>query len=258
MYKDSVIPLYLKSIDNKYQSIGSAVLITYKGKLFFVTAAHVMEALNGEKTFIYFEQIFYEIAGFTAFVSDCSLFRTRNEDPIDLAVMPLPKKLFDECDTSKFISSEHYLKGVYKESGIYQALGYPHVKNTKAANKTANIEGGFKTEAVRYTVYDVGNNAMPYKKFHHSFHIATCLTKTARIQNSDQKTNLPDLHGMSGGLLQKVMQYNPVTDNFDIAYPAGIILEKKNNNSAFFSLRLSVVFEWMDLHWDDLLKDIQI
>ncbi len=67
--------------------------------------------------------------------------------------------------------------------------------------------------------------------------------------------NIPDLHGMSGGLLQKVSHYNQDTDGFDCAYPAGIILEKKKDNSTFFSLRLSAVFEWLDHQWEYIFRD---
>jgi hypothetical protein len=157
------------------------------------------------------------------------------------------------CDTTKFITIEQYLAGVGVSSGFYQAIGYPHSKNTKAANKTAKIPGEFRSIGIRYTVTDVSNQAFPYKSFDESFHIATCLTKTGKTQGMRENTNIPDLHGISGGLLQKVTGYNPITDGFDSAYPAGIILEKKRDNSTFFSLRLAAVYEWLDLHWEHLL-----
>ena len=254
MYKESVIPLYsFDTVTKKYQSVGSAVLILHRSHLFFITAAHVIESLKEQKTFIYFERIFYELGGFPAYLSDCSLFPSRDDDPLDLAAIPLPEGLVEKCDAAKFITIDQYLAGNPVNSRFYQAIGYPHSKNTKAANRTAKIPGKFRSEGIRYTVTDVSDQAFPYKSFNESFHIATCLTKTGQIQGTRENTNIPDLHGTSGGLLQKVTGYNLATDDFDSAYPAGIILEKKRDNSTFFSLRLAAVFEWLDLHWEYLL-----
>jgi hypothetical protein len=225
MYSDSVIPFYLfKSATKKYKSVGSAVLISHRSKHFFITAAHVIEGLKGHKTFIYFERTFYEIGGFSAYLSDCSLFKSRNEDPIDLAVIPLPEGFVEKSDNTKFITIDQYLSGTSVQSLFFQALGYPHSKNTKAVNRTARTPGEFRSEGIRYTVTDISHSAFPYKNFDNSFHIATCLTKAGEIQGSRKHTNIPDLHGISGGLLQKVSNYNRVTDGFDCAYPAGIIL----------------------------------
>lgn len=254
MYSDSVIPFYSYSTDTKkYQSVGSAVLVSHRSQLFFITAAHVMESLQGKKTFIYFEQTFYEIGGFPAYLSDCSLFPSRNDDFLDLAAIPLPDGLVKNAVPDKFITLDQYLSGNSFTSLFFQAIGYPHKKNTKAVNRTARIPGEFRSEGIRYTVTDISSCSFPYKNFCESFHIATCLTKTGEIQGVRTHANIPDLHGISGGLLQIVSNYNPTTDGFDIAYPAGIILEKKSDNSAFFSLRLAAVFEWLDLHWEYLL-----
>lgn len=112
MYSDSVIPFYSYSTDTKkYQSVGSAVLVSHRSQLFFITAAHVMESLQGKKTFIYFEQTFYEIGGFPAYLSDCSLFPSRNDDPLDLAAIPLPDGLVKNAVPDKFITLDQYLSG---------------------------------------------------------------------------------------------------------------------------------------------------
>ncbi|MEB0030565.1 hypothetical protein QN372_07410 [Undibacterium sp. RTI2.1] len=253
MYSDSVIPFYSYNNDKKkYQSVGSAVLVMHRTQMFFITAAHVMESLKGEKTFIYFEKTFYEVGGLPAFLSDCSIFPSRDDDPLDLAAIPLPEGLVKDCILDKFITIDKYLAGNSVPSPLFQAIGFPHSRNTKAVNKTAKILGEFRSEGMRYTVTDVSARSFPYKNFCERYHIATCLTKTGQIQGARTHADIPDLHGISGGLLQKVTDYNPTTDGFDIAYPAGIILEKKRDNSALFSLRLAAVFEWLDIHWEYL------
>lgn len=254
MYSDSVIPFYSYSSDTKkYQSVGSALLVSHRSLMFFITAAHVIESLKGRKTFIFFENTFYEVAGFPAYLSDCSLFPSRDDDPLDLAAILLPEELAKNCIHDKFITIDQYLSGSSVVSPFFQAIGYPHSKNTKAVNKTARIPGEFRSEGIRYTVTDVSHLAFPYKNFCEPFHVATCLTKTGEVQGTRAHTNIPDLHGISGGLLQKVSNYNPATDCFETAYPSGIILEKKRDNSAFFSLRLAAVFEWLELHWEYLV-----
>src|SRR5687768_299621 len=143
--------------------------------MFFITAAHVMESLKGKKTFIYFEQTFYEVRGLPAYLSDCSLFPSRNDDPLDLAAIPLPEGLAKNCVPHKFITVDQYLAGDSVTSSFFQAIGYPHSKNTKAINRTARIPEGFRSEGIRYTVTDASSYSFPYKNFCESFHLATCL-----------------------------------------------------------------------------------
>ena len=255
MYVDSVIPFYSYDEDTKkYSSVGSAVLISHRSQLFFITAAHVLESMQGKKIFFYFERILYEVGGLPAYLSNCSLFSSRNDDPLDLAAIPLPEQITSNCDQSKFITFDQYAAGVLIESPFFQAIGYPHSKNTKAINRTVSVPGEFRSEGFRYTVIDVTAESFPYKNFSKEYHIATCLTKSGVMQGTGIYMNIPDLHGISGGLLQKVNSYNKATDGFDVAYPAGIILEKKRDNSAFISIRLAAVFEWLDLHWEYLLE----
>jgi len=254
MHADSVIPLYAYDGDSKkYASVGSAVLISHRSRRFFITAAHVMEQLQGKKTFIFFDDGFYEIGGLPAFLSDCSMFDSRNNDPIDLATICIPDNLFQESANAKYLTLNQYQIGLQMNSPFFQAIGYPHSQNSRAANRTVRVKGEFRAKGLRYTVTDISDSAFPYKNLDGSTHIATTLTKSGSVQLSRQQTNIPDLHGISGGLLQKVCDYNHITDSFDFAYPAGIILEKKKDNSAFFSLRLTVVFEWLDIHWERLL-----
>ena len=254
MYSDSVIPFYSYDIyTKKYKSVGSATLVSHRSHLLFITAAHVIESLDPEQTFIYVEQTFYKIRGLPTFVSNCSLFGSRDDDPLDLAAIILPKEVAHKFNQDNFITLDQCAAGDGFASSIFQAIGYPHAKNTKAINKTVRIPKEFRSEGLRYTVEDISYEVFPYKNFCSEYHIATCLTKAGFVQGSRAYMNIPDLHGISGGLLQKVGLYNQVTDGFDIAYPAGIILEKKRGNSAFMSLRLSVVFEWLDLQWEHLI-----
>lgn len=251
MYVNSVIPLYAYDGDTKkYHSIGSAVLVAHRSRRFFVTAAHVIEELQGKKTFIFFDNVFYEIDGLPVLLSDCSTFDNRNDDPLDLAVICIPDNLFQESANAKYITIDQYQIGIEIKSAFFQAIGFPQSKNSRAVNRTVRLKGEFLAEGLRYTVVDISDNAFPHKKLDVSTHIATTLTKSGAVQLSRQRKDTPDLHGISGGLLQKVCDYNQITDGFSCAYPAGIILEKKKDNSAFFSLRLSVVFAWLDIHWE--------
>jgi hypothetical protein len=75
------------------------------------------------------------------------------------------------------------------------------------------------------------------------FYKFTTLMTIFRLQFQQPEFPLNIIHGVSGGLLQKVSRYNPAKDDFDIAYPVGIILEKKHDNKVLFSLRLNAVFD---------------
>jgi hypothetical protein len=256
MFIDSVIPIYVyDSTTKKYQSVGTAVLILHRSELLLITAAHVIETLDKKQMCIYFEQTLYEIGGIPFYLSSLDPWGSRVNDPVDLAVSFLPKGLIEKANADKFITNEQYMKGVSIESYFYQAIGYPHSKNTKALRKTIRVQGEFRTERLRCTVVDAGSDAFPYKHFAREYHIATCLSKTGVIQGSREPVNIPDLHGMSGGLLQKVTDYNPATDGFECAYPSGIILEKKKDNSVIYSIYLSAVFDLLDNHWEYIRRD---
>lgn len=251
MYSNSVIPVYLyDSETKKYHSVGSSVLLSYRNRKFFVTAAHVMETVRAKKTFIFFEDVLYNIEGVTAYLSDSSLFGDRDNDPIDLAVMPILDHLLSIRFPERFITLDQCLAGSLINSPLFQIIGFPQAKNTKAINRTVRIPGEFRSYGLRYTVTDASSKAFPHKNFSNLSHIAISLSKTGKTQGINTHMNIPDLHGVSGGLLQKVGNYNSLTDGFDIAYPAGVVLEKKLDNSVLFSIRLEFVFEWLESHWD--------
>lgn len=250
MYGNSVVPLYIYDSDTKkYHSMGSSVLISHKEQLFFITAAHVLESMKGRQSHIYFENTFFKMSNIRACISDCSQYLNRNDDPVDLAAIPVPKQILNTCDRSKFITIKNYIDGELCTSNIFQVIGYPQAKNTKAVRRTANIPGGFKADGIRYTGLDISSTCLPYKDIDESSHIATTLSKSGYVQGTRNLFNIPDLHGLSGGLLQKVNSYNSDTDSFEVGYPAGIILQKKPDNSSIISIRLSAVFTWLDIQW---------
>ena len=129
----------------------------------------------------------------------------------------------------------------------------PYAANTKSANRTAKIVGGFKSEALRLTMSEIDSENFPkFKLFNPNLHIATQLTKHGKKSKSNVSNKIPDLHGMSGGLLQKVCNFNTELDDFELAYPAGIIIEKNSTKSAMFAIKLTGVAEWLDYHWEDI------
>ncbi len=59
MYTNFVVPLYIfNKAGNKYQSIGSSVLLEYRSERFLISAAHVLEGMQVHKNYIYFERTF--------------------------------------------------------------------------------------------------------------------------------------------------------------------------------------------------------
>jgi hypothetical protein len=253
MYTDSVIPLYLFNETKKqYLSVGSGVLVNYKNHKVLVSAAHVFDTLKEHRRFLYLNQTLYEVGRFPVFLNNSTSFSERKYDPVDLAAMPFPKQVDNVFNINNiFVTEEAYSAGKALQSDVFQAIGYPSKKNTKIANKTIKIPGGFRTEGLRYTVHNIGYEIFPHERFQDEHHIATCLTKTAFIGSSHQKTNRPDLHGMSGGLLQKVAGYNSQNDNFMIVVPEGILIEMIKKK-AIISVKFSSVFEWLRLHEEEI------
>ncbi|WP_156129079.1 MULTISPECIES: hypothetical protein [Chitinibacter] len=227
--------------------MGSGILLEYKGKRFLVTAAHVIDLLKGQKVYIYIGSEFYEVNGLQALTSNMDLMISREDDPLDIGVIQMPKRLELQTANYRFVTQDLYIKGLSINSGFYQALGYPYKRNSHLANRTAKVPGEFRSEGLRYTMVDITNTVLPDRIYSPVHHIATSHPGLGRKQGECDRINLPDLHGISGGLLQKVTEYNMLTDEFSGAYPSGVILGSNKRGDAVISIRLSLVFECLEI-----------
>jgi hypothetical protein len=253
MYASSVLAIYTRdAFSKKFDAIGSGVLLAHRERRYIVSAAHVAEKMVGSEAFMAFEGTFFRV-GLAAYTSNFELYGRRADDPLDLAVFPIPATDEEKFAAVRFITYPDYLAGARSRSGIYQAVGFPSARNTQLVNRTARLPGAFRSEALRCTVFELGAGVFPYRNFSGDTHIATALPATGVRQGGTQKIQVPKLNGMSGGLLQQVDAYNPATDGFDLAYPAGIILEKAVEKKMFLSLRLEHVFEFIEIHRDYLI-----
>jgi len=259
MYTNSVVPLYIfDSFTKKYHSIGTGTLVRHLNKDLLVSAAHVFAKFNQRKTFIFISGKLYEIGGYSAYLWPGHL-EQGEKDPIDLGVMQLPSDMYSKTHELKFVTEDEYNEGQKKHSAIYQAIGFPGSKNSRLANKTARKQGEFLTTLLRYTVNDVGVTFFPHEKFDSEFHISVCLTQKGVEANTNIEVDIPEIKGLSGGILQKVIDYNRHTDNFNYAFPAGIIIEKDTAQKAFVAVKLGLLFKWLKiLHKQHNIFDEQL
>lgn len=249
MYANSVIPIYaFDAFKKKYHSVGSGTLVCHLNKELLVSAAHVFEKLTKFKTFIFLNNKLYELGNAKAYLWNTGdqFNGKREDDPIDLGVMQLPPQLGNETKKIKFVTKEEYEKGLRYNLNFYQALGFPSSKNSKLANKTAREIGEFQTAGIRYTVQDVSYSFFPHSKFDAEFHIPVCLTQKGFEAKTRNHIDLPELKGLSGGLLQSVTDYSADKDNFSSAFPVGIIIEKTIEKRAFVAVKLGLLFKWLD------------
>jgi hypothetical protein len=255
MYLESVVPIYTLDQGQKYFSEGSGVLIEHRSRKFIVTAAHVVEGIEDRRTFAFIGNFLYELKNYKSFTSNMDHVSDRKEDAIDLAVIPLQFNEESQSLNLKFITEKECLLGLSDPSPFFKAIGFPHKKNTRAANRSAKTPGGFRTKPFGYVMFEAKNRAFPYKGYAPESHIATESANTGFESETGKYVDIQKLNGMSGGLLQKMNHLNARTKEFETAYPVGIILEQKEDKTAIYSLKLTAVFAWLSLHWNDITSD---
>lgn len=231
--------------------MGSGIFVEHRGFRYLLTAAHVMESMMNKKTFVYVKSILFELGGYGAFVNPLyPELKTREEDPLDLAIWPLPTKLDIYAADINFVNIESYQKGQKSPSSVYQVIGYPGIKNSRFANKTKDKPGEFYSESLKYSVHDIGQDGFPHINYSITHHIAVCLTAKGYKKETNERIKLPDLRGMSGGLLQKVTRYDKPTNEYYDPFPAGMVLGQSISKEAIYSVKFSIIFEWLDFHHD--------
>ena len=248
---NSIVPIYCQDTDTKkYQSVGTGFLVGFEGFRFLVTAAHVIKNLQGKKVFFYLANSMFENQ-LHWYTSPLSSDVSEKLDSIDIGVLPLPLSLELLTASLPFVTFDDYIKSVQLESNHFVALGFPQSENGKLFHSAMRHGQDFGPSKLAYFTHEVENTdeypIYPYKLFESNFHIATELNKQGYklINGVTVKNNTPDLHGMSGGLLLKGINHNPLTDRFSLAYPTGMILEKHASKPLFFSLRLNIIFSFL-------------
>lgn len=258
MYSQSVIPFYTRNkTTKKWHSVGSGILIVHQQQHMVVTAAHVVETLQKcQQSYLYIDQKLCEIGRLPFYTSPSGLFGSRQSDPLDIGVLPLPQVVMADFPNATFIQQcdcqHHHL-----ETPFYQIVGYPHARNTKLANRTANIKGQFRTEMLALTVAKAPIAAYEPLTLSSDHHLVVELSKTGLKPQSTEPHTISDLKGTSGGLLQMVMRYNVASDSVATTAPAGMILGRDAQRRFAYALQLNSLFSWLDMHLDYIFADWQ-
>lgn len=258
MSEHSVVPIYARSfIDKKYHSVGSAVLVLYKGVKLFISAAHVFEACKGMEGYIFIEDTFYQLIRVPVFLSNGDGYENRRDDPLDLAAMILSKDLATAVKNLVPVTFDEYIEGSKEAAFFYQAIGFPSSKNSRYVNKTVRRPGKFRAEGIIYTVHDIGSEVFPSERYYREYHRAVCLTKTGVEKKTGRSIDLPKLKGLSGGLLQKCFAFDDSEDDFQKYYPEGVIIEQCKEHGAMIAVNFSTVFNWLDYHLSGMKSDFE-
>jgi len=124
----------------------------------------------------------------------------------------------------------------------YQVIGFPGIKNTKLAKKAARLKQPFIPEVLLYSGEPKKAEELSNKKFLNQYHVMFVFDKKRNFNDDGERVNIPDLGGMSGGIIQSL---------FNTPSPkcaSGILIEKDSSEKALVGIRFTAIFKWLDDH----------
>jgi len=247
MFRNSVV-LFMGKDKNVFNPIGSGTFIFHKDKLLIVSAAHVFEDLPKEEA-IYLhavDRIFplTNIKVLTSNIDDVG--GDREKDSFDIGVMEVPDNILDYCNGKITMVTSDLVETKTDNVIRYQVIGFPGSKNCKRAKKAARCNQLFIPEVLLYSGEPKKSEELSNKKFFNQYHVMFVLDKKINFNNDGERVNIPNLDGMSGGIIQSLS--DPLSSNC----AAGILIEKDSSEKALVGTRFSAIFQWLDAHAEKL------
>lgn len=188
-------PVFLQRADtNRLQQIATAVALRLGGKVFLLTAAHVIDHRSEGTLLIPTKDGIEPIEG-RMIALDLPRTGSRKEDKVDVAYVELSESLAGNISESivPLGREELSLFDFYLEGDLYTFAGYPWRKS--------EVKGGrVKTELASYTgeaASEARYKALGYSTAYHVVIQFRC--KKARHMMSGAKQIAPLPHGISGG-----------------------------------------------------------
>ena len=190
---DSVCPIFCEREGERLYQVGSGVLIEFRGCVFILTAAHVIDEL--EKSDLLVPHFGNEIRSIEGSYSYIKCSGSRSEDIHDFGYFKLDKSFLSGLKEHFYFVREHELgmERYYAEKELFSFVGYPYRKS--------NVSGGCaSTDLYAYGTYHVEIEEYESLGFLVDVNIVTKFNRKNSFNPKSKRVELPVLpHGISGG-----------------------------------------------------------
>lgn len=189
---DSVCPIFCQKEGERLYQVGSGVLVEFRGYIFLLTAAHVIDDLEKADLLIpHAQNEIKSIEGSYAYMKSSG----DREDFLDYGYFKLDKEFSANLRGLFYFVQEHEL-GVqknYVKNELFSFAGYPYRKS--------NVAGGSaSTDFFAYGTYHADSSEYGRLGFHEDANIVTKFNRKNSFNPKVGRVELPVLpHGISGG-----------------------------------------------------------
>ena len=190
---DSVCPIFCEREGERFYQVGSGVLIEFRGYAFLLTAAHVVDELEGATLLVpHSENEIKSIEGVYAYIKASE---NRCEDFLDYGYFKLDEQFLVGLKEHFYFVKEQELgvENHYADKELFSFVGYPYRKS--------NISGtGVSTESFAYGTYHAELSEYERLGFPADAGIVTKFNRKNSFNPKAKRVELPVLpHGISGG-----------------------------------------------------------
>ena len=260
MFDRAVAGVFIKQ-EKTYESIGSGTFVFCDGEVYLVSAAHVFDELKlREKAPVLHvgaTNKFYEFQEARMFVSNTEdVNGDRQKDKLDIGAMLLPDEFIDEVNGKFLMVTEDLIENKARAENLqfYQALGYPNARNDKLARKAIYKQQSQDAFLLRYSGDKKLSSEIKEEVFIDDFHVIMDFHPKKGFDDDGNKVSVGNVTGMSGGLIQGVLDYVTHASGMYPTYAAGILIQKTKKQDAIIGTKFSAVFEWLKLHKKNFSK----
>ena len=190
---DSIVPIFRDREGERFSQEGSGVLIEFRGHIFLLTAAHIIDQLEVADLLIpHTNNEISSIEGTYAYIKPKGM---REDDFLDYGYFKLDKG-FAEGLRENFYFVKEYEFGIeeeYADKEIFSFAGYPHRKSNVAGGKA-------KTDFFAYGTYHADSADYQRLRFHRDVNIVAKFNRKNSFNPKVGRVEMPVLpHGISGG-----------------------------------------------------------
>lgn len=252
MLRNSVV-LFLTKKGKAFDPIGSGTLVFHEGRVYIISAAHVFEDLKNQgRIYLFIANKAFDLGKFDVYLTAVdNASSTREDDPLDLGAMLVPDEILDKVNgTVSFIQRDLIEStATRKFVRFYQAIGFPGKKNTKKALSAARNNKPFDPEIMIYSGEDTSDRIGSDERIIDELHTVMNVNSKRNYDDDGAMVNIPDMKGMSGGLIQGCFDYIPKSNGRYPTCAAAIIIERNIKNSSLIGVKFSAIYEWLDAHF---------
>lgn len=190
---DSVCPIFRDKAGERFCQEGSGVLIEFRGHVFLLTAAHVIDHLEDSDLLVpCSNNQIQSIEGSYAYIKPCE---KRDGDSLDFGYFKLDTEFANSLREQFYIVKEHEfgIEPEYSDKELFSFVGYPYRKSNvtrRVASSESFAYGTFHANSSEYK--SLGCNSSE-----------NIVTKYNRKNSFNLKSNRVELsvlpHGISGG-----------------------------------------------------------